>query len=386
MPEVAPQSGWGPSYSSPDSACLSAKYPRTLVVGMDWASRLENLTPMEARCLPAEDRHGRLVLVAIAKVTYAVTANGIARLSRAPSRVRLNDEPHDGSPSGSVAYPSDYADEKPGTDVVVLGSATPPEGRAVADMVASARVGRLFKAVRVFGTRAYQRTLLGGMEPGPAQRLFPTPLRYELAFGGAFEVDGRHVAHPVNPVGMGLAETTRKIAGGAVPRIELEASLLDTGDKGREPAGFGAIAQHWSPRLELAGTRDLAWQRTRAPIRPLDYDPRHACVAHPDLHSDAPLAPDEPVEIIGMTPEGTWRFRLPPIEARFSSVRRGEVTEHPTHLDTYLIDINDARARRVELVWRAAVPVPKKAQLLERITVRATGELPQEIPDALEAR
>ena len=69
---------------------------------MDWASRLENLTPMEARCLPAEDRHGRLVLVVIAKVTYAVTTNGVARLSRSPSRVRRHGRNHSTPTAGLV--------------------------------------------------------------------------------------------------------------------------------------------------------------------------------------------------------------------------------------------------------------------------------------------
>jgi hypothetical protein len=336
---------------------------------MDFAARTQNFTPMEVRCLPIEDRHGRPLCVAIAKITYEVSAIGVARLAKDPSPVRIGDEPHDGSPHASVRFPHDYVDEKPGTDVIVVGTAFPPAGHAVSDMVVSVRVGHLFKAIRVFGARVYQRGVLGGLEPGPAKRLGPTPIRYELAFGGTDEVDGRRVAHPQNTVGIGFAEARRKLTGTAAHRLEVEAGALD---KSREPAGFGAIDPHWSPRLELIGTRDIEWQRTRAPLSPLDFDPRHACAAHPDLHSDAPLSPDEPVEIIGMTPEGTWRFRLPKVSPIFSSTMRGEERPHETHLDTFIID---ADAGRVELVFRAAIPLPKKAQLLERVTVRATGEL-----------
>lgn len=340
---------------------------------MDFAARTQNLTPMEVRCLPMEDRHGRALCVAIAKITYAVSATGHVHLAKGPSPIRIGDEPHDASPHGSTRFPHDYIDDKPGTDVIVTGTAWPPEGRAVREMVVSVRVGRLFKALRVFGTRVYQLRVLGGLEPGPAQRLGPTPIRYELAFGGTDEVDGRQVAHPQNPLGMGFAETRRKLVGMPAHLLEIEANMVDTG---REPAGFGAIGPHWSPRLERIGTRDLAWQRTLAPLPPLDFDPRHACAAHPDLHSDSPLSPDEPVELVGMTPEGTWRFRLPTVAPIFSSTMRGEERPHETHLDTFIVD---ADTRRVELVFRAAIALPKKAQHLERVTVRSTGELPPSI-------
>jgi hypothetical protein len=336
---------------------------------MDFASRTLNLTPMEVRCLPVEDRHGRSLCVAVAKITYDVSPTGVARLSKHPSPIRTGDEPNDGSPFASTRFPHDYEGEKPGTDVIVVGTAFPPDGQPVSDMLVSVRVGHLFKAIRVFGARVYQLRVLGGVEPGPAQRLGPTPIRYELAFGGTDEIDGRRVAHPRHPLGMGFAEARRKLAGAAAHRLEVDARALD---KSREPAGFGAIDPHWSPRLELIGSRDLEWQRSRAPLPPLDFDPRHACAAHPDLHSDAPLSPDEPVEIIGMTPEGVWRFRLPKVSPIFSSTMRGEERPHETHLDTFIIDADEGR---VELVFRAAIPLPKKAQLLERVTVRATGEL-----------
>jgi hypothetical protein len=337
---------------------------------MEFASRMQNLTPMEVRCLPMEDRHGRALCVAVAKITYTVSPMGIVRLAKGPSPIRIGDEPHDASSHASTRFPHDYVDDKPGTDVIVAGTAWPPDGRPVRDMVVSVRVGRLFKAIRVFGTRVYQRGVLGGLEPGPAQRLGPTPIRYELAFGGTDEVGGSPIAHPQNPLGMGFAATRRKLAGTAAHLLEIETTMVD---KGREPAGFGAIGPHWSPRLELIGTRDLAWQRTRAPLPPLDFDPRHACAAHPDLHSDSPLSPDEPVELVGMTPEGTWHFRLPKIAPVFSSTMRGEERPHDTHLDTFIVD---ADTRRVELVFRTAIALPKKAQHLERVTVRSTGELP----------
>lgn len=339
---------------------------------MDFDARTENLTAMEVRCLPMDDRHGRAVLVAIAKVTYEVSTIGVPSLCRAASPIRLEDEHTDDSPYASVKYPSDWVDEKPGTDVIVVGTAIPPEGRVQTEMDVSVRVGRLFKAVRVHGPRAYQQTVLGGLTIGAAQRLAATPLQYELAFGGVDVEDPERPALDArNPSGIGFLDMRRKRPGGPAPRL---AVITSAAEPGREPAGFGAIAAHWSPRLELAGTRDEAWRRSRAPLPPLDFDPRHNAVAHPDLHSATALRPDEPVELLGLTPEGAWRFRLPDVEPLFSSRRDGEVRAHESHLDTFLID---ADARRVELVWRASVPLPRKAQRLDRITVRASGEFPK---------
>ncbi|MFT3764223.1 MAG: DUF2169 domain-containing protein [Minicystis sp.] len=340
---------------------------------MDFDARLENLTPMEVRGLPMDDRHGRAVIVAIAKATYAVSKTGVARLAWPPAPIRIEDELHEDSPYASIKYPCDWVDEKPGTDVIVVGTAIPPVSAPVTEMDVSVRVGRLFKAVRVHGPRVYQAAVFGGVAPGPSSRLGPTPIRYELAYGGVDDLGDRVAYEGRNPSGVGFAEQRRKRAGAPAPRLTVPTSLADPG---RDPAGFGAIAAHWSPRLELAGTRDEAWRRTRAPVAPVDFDPRHNNAAHPDLHSSTPLRPDEPIELVGLTPEQVFRFRVPDVEPLFFSRRDGEVRAHDTHLDTMLID---ADARRVELSWRVSLPLPRKAQRLDRIMVRATGELPPSV-------
>lgn len=344
---------------------------------MDFDGRIENLTPMEVRCLPMDDLHGRAVLVTIAKITYVVSKTGAARIAADPAPIRYRDEPFDGAPYASIKYPSDWFDEKPGTDVIVVGTAIPKEGSLLTEMDVSVRVGRLFKAVRVHGMRVYQGAVLGGVAPGPAERLGPTPIRYELAQGGVDDEDPDHVTYdPKNPSGIGFVEVRRKRVGAPAPRLSVPVSLAEPG---REPAGFGAVGAHWSPRLELAGTRDDAWRRRRAPVLPLDFDPRHHACAHPDLYSASPLCPDEPVELVGMTPEGVFRFKLPDVEPRFVSRLDGELREHESHLDTLLID---ADARRVELTWRISMPLPRKAQRLDKIYVRASSDFPPSIREA----
>ena len=55
---------------------------------------------------------------------------------------------------------------------------------------------------------------------------------------------------------------------------------------------------------------------------------------------------------------------------------------HRTHAGLNSTFLIDADSRRVELVWRIAVPLPRKAQRLDRITVRATADFPPSILDA----
>jgi hypothetical protein len=241
-----------------------------------------------------------------------------------------------------------------------------PSG-AVTEMEVSVRMETghrtLAKTVRVYGQRVFYSTG-GRVVPGPAARLHPTPLRYEQSYGGAEERR--------NPVGIGAVQDRSELVEKVAPSIEDPRHPVSS--LRPAPAGFGPIAPDWSPRCERAGTCDEAWRRTRAPIRPLDYDPRHACVSEPDLFSPEPIAGDEPVEVLGATPEGVWRFKLPRVAPLVTFETSGGIIEQRPRPDTYLIDADDGR---VELTFRARVPMPKKLQQMQRIWIRAEGELPE---------
>ena len=140
--------------------------------------------------------------------------------------------------------------------------------------------------------------------------------------------------------------------------------------------GFAPLCRHWQPRVGFAGTHDADWQATRMPIAPVDYDPRFEVTVAHDQWSRAPLRGDEPVEVLGATPEGAWRFRLPRYEPEFAVTIRGQRRELQTHLDTFYID---AEERKVELTWRTTIPIPRKRELIERIEM--TGKDP--LPDSL---
>ena len=312
----------------------------------------ENNTAMVVRPFVLMDRHGYDVAVLVAKLSWSVSARGEVRyaIPQRPVRgqdLRLRDEGY-----SSISLPSDRVDEKPGTDVIMLASAHPPADQQVNEQQASLRLeasGRtIAKAVKVFGTRVFTKGLVG-LNPGPAEPLTLTPIVYERAAGGVDPSDpSKNAIEPRNPVGRGVAIDLSTLIGSPAPQIVC--------DGGREPAGFGAIASDWSPRNERSGTHDEAWMRGRMPVRPKDFDPRHNCCAHPDLYS----------EVLGVTPQGTWRFKLPAYGPRFECTIDGQTESLSTHLDTFLID---ADAGEVELTWRASVRLPKKVERLQAFTV-----------------
>jgi hypothetical protein len=106
--------------------------------------------------------------------------------------------------------------------------------------------------------------------------------------------------------------------------------------------------------------------RDRMPLLPADFDERfHVCVP-PDQWSLHPLRGDETIELHNVTEDGLLRVELPRIAPGFSSVSSGVRSHHRTHLDTILVD---ADLMRVELTWRAAVRIPRKREMLQKIVV-----------------
>ncbi|XXX80857.1 DUF2169 domain-containing protein [Sorangium sp. So ce134] len=327
-----------------------------------------NLTKGRTFAVPIKDKTGRAYLATLLKYTFAVGPTGrVELLGRDAAEVDLVDTYQGEDPArASIRRPSQLFEQKPGTDVILLGHAHPPPRGSVTHVDVSLRAGPVQKTVRAHGLRVWKAGAFGGVSPGPARPVRePIPLAYELAWGGTDVSDPqRPVCEPRNPVGRGVAREPRSLVN--QPAAQLEEPSRPAGSAGSAPASFGPIHRHWQPRASFAGTYDEAWMKTKMPLLPDDFDPRfHVCVP-PDQWSPAPLRGDEPCEIRGATPEGVWRFQLPRIAPGFSSVAGGRVQDHRTHLDTLLVD---ADAMRVELTWRAAVPLPRKYEMLERVRV-----------------
>ena len=314
---------------------------------------VDNRTPFAFAPLFVADEELRPVLAVVLKATIEFRADGSQRLAERQEPVDLAGK-HFGEPGqSSVLREPEVAFTKPGTDCVLQGHAV-AAGRAPQSEVGS-RVGELTAAARVFGDRRWDPGLLGAKAspPQPFERL---PLVWERAFGGWDRTPAKeehHQCEPQNPIGVGfVARKGRATAGAPLPNVEDPRALLTSPTARPTPVGFGFVGHDWQPRAAFAGTFDAAWEQQRAPRLPQDFDRRFFLAAAPGLSSATHLRGDEPVVVIGATPEGRWEFSLPGIAPPWCTValRDGTSPRLETRLDTVIVD---ADSRRLLLLWRA---------------------------------
>ena len=313
---------------------------------------------------PMLDTCGRDVLVVVAKVGYRADAHGVLELD--PCEVRFVDELDEG---GGIRRPSDLGDEKPGTDVGLVGTAHPKPG-AHARGLAWIEVAGQKHAAQLVGPRTFSARR-GAAEPSTPGPLGPTPLRWDVTFGGRDDSEPTNVARlEENPIGRGFARDPTTLIGKPAPQV-----LPADGADG-QPAGFAPIPASWQPRLARFGTMDGAWARTRAPVWPKDASPARWCWSAPGLHRETPLSPAMSIAVGGVRREGLWRFALPDYAVSFRWVIDGvEHTKRP-HLDGVLVD---ADVGTVELSWRTSIRLPIKWQRVSAIEVHGRGEIPDAV-------
>jgi hypothetical protein len=331
--------------------------------------QVKNATPFAAKLLLLPDADGVDTLFTVVKGSFSVAAQlGLAE-EQAP--VIAADEHHGDPATSSVRVPSDVCLGKPGTDVLMIGSAWAPGGRPTWQMDVSLTVGPVVKRARVSADRVWEAGPGGASIAwlAPFDRM---PLVWERAFGGVDQTDKGPTADTRNPVGTGfrVGGGAKPIAGTALPNIEDPDALVVSPKDAPPPACFGPIAPHWEPRKSFAGTYDDVWQRTRAPYLPADFDARFFQLAPPGLVTPGHLRGGEIVDIRGATPEGSLRFQLPAADVRATYRFASSVETRPAALDTIIIEPD---ARRVVLVWRAALRCDKKALTVKDVSVSVSS-------------
>jgi hypothetical protein len=222
------------------------------------------------------------------------------------------------------------------------------------ELQAGLRVGPLQKLVRVTGDRVMSRRPGGWSisQPRPFERI---PLIYERAFGGWDRHDADPLQHrfePRNPVGTGF----RRPGTGAqdelvMPNLEDPAQLFTQAGETPAPTGFGFISPGWQPRLAFAGTYDEAWNNSRKPLLPMDFDSRYFSAASPGLLAAGYLVGNEPVIVANASIRGRLAFSLPGVAAPICEFERRNRQRHAiqTLLDTVIIDTDE---HLVHLLWR----------------------------------
>lgn len=313
---------------------------------------LTNRTPFAVERNWVRDRDGIHWWVVAIRATYDV--DPVGRLVPGDEQLPPVMAPEHFGEVGrsSLRYDSDLLEAKPGTDVLVHGSAHAPGGRPAASVPVMLRLGPIDKRIVVHGERVYYDGAMGltTTSPRPFAR---QPLRYELAFGGGdfgapdpakWRFDER------NPVGRGFAPNPASLVETPAHAIEyVQGRAAAAG-----PAGFGPIDRGWLPRRTLAGTYDAAWIRDRKPLLPLDYDPAFSLCAPHDQRLPAPLVGGERMAVSNMTPEGMVVVEIPRKRFALSSRFGTNEREHGSQLTTVLLETDE---RRLSLVWQSALRV-----------------------------
>jgi len=175
-----------------------------------------------------------------------------------------------------------------------------------------------------------------------------------------------------NPAGTGFRASsgTRPLDGLPLPNVEDPNALIGSAKDAPAPTGFAAIASHWLPRRNYAGTYDEAWQKNRAPYLPSDFDQRFCHVAPLGFITPQPLQGGEPVVLQGMTPDGVLRFSLPQVRLAVKYELDSSVETPPVMLDTVIIEPD---ASRFMMVWRAALACDKKVKRIREVNPHLTS-------------
>ena len=327
--------------------------------------QLKNSTPFKGMIMVLPDADGIDSLFTVVKATFTLGEKPVPTEEQLPLAV---EQEYYGEPDqSSIRKPCDVSLMKPGTDVLLIGKAYAPRGRATTWMDVSLAVGPVRKSVRVFGDRSWKTATkelsYSISDPEPFEDM---PLVWERAFGGIDRTVKPIRAEGRNLVGRGYraSEVQESIAGVCLPNLEDPASPITAWNHMPQPAGFGPICAHWEPRRSYAGTYDEQWQKHRAPFLPKDFDPRFLQLAPPDMVVPGYLKGGEPVELRGVTRSGLVRFRLPQVTLKVTYRLDGGPQERPVHLDTVVIE---PELSRFTLTWRSMFPCDKKALRVSEI-------------------
>lgn len=324
---------------------------------------LANATRHKVLEYPTFDERGVQVLLVVVKATFEYRRGRMVPAAE-PSPVRPADELLDPSNgNSSVLLPGDLALPKPLLDVIVRGRAHAPQPVPTVDVAVQFR-GKT-APLRVHGPRLFEPDIVG-LKLGHPRPFEEQDITYEWAYGGVSrdlsEVELR------NPAGRGVATSAGELEGQRAPQIEHpDRPYRGFGDK-PEPAGFGAIPPHWSPRREYFGTYDDERYLTMiAPLYPESFDPRYHQQAHPQLQFAGHLRGGEAFRTLGLTRERLWEFLIPDMQVRMRCIydQRSETRECP--VDTLLVE---PHLGRIEMVARAALPLGRSpGQLLREVHV-----------------
>jgi hypothetical protein len=303
-----------------------------------------NHTPFTAEAIPFKGPDGNAFVTLIVKGTFTVSPANKVKIADDQLPIAFGDTPYDAQQGGLLKFEADIAPFKPRADIVLVGHAHAPAGRAVTQIDISLRVGPARRTLRVFGDRQWHCPALLPDHPTPPRPFTKMPLVYSRAFGGMDLENGAFCKENLAGKGYWAKSSKKSAHQKPLPNIEDPQCLIRSPKDHPRPVGFGFYGRAWHPRVSSVGTYDEQWRKTRSPDPPADFKYDYYNAAHPELQWNGFLTGDEEVELLNMV-EGRQvvRFRLP--NAQLS----GRVKKSYEALAAYL-EKNSAPADQVAAV------------------------------------
>ncbi len=323
--------------------------------------QLNNKTPFAANLSVLPNEQGIDTLFVVASARFKWNQRWLLEDEQAaPTEADI----YSGEPAlSSIVKPSEYHLGKIATDIIVIGDACALHGQQVRTLDVSIQVGLVNHQLKVFGDRVWQSGSIS-----QAQIFERMPITYERAYGGVcIADDGQTVsAEERNPVGVGHLGQYHKsqFDNTFLPNIEDPNNLIQDLKDTPQPAGFGAIAPNWQPRVSFAGTYDDAWITTRSPYLPTDFDKRFFNCAPQNLIYPGYIAGGEPVVIKGMHPQGAVQFTVPQVNLIARANIANQIIPLIFNIETLIIDPNNLS---ISLTWRASTLAGKKMAKISEI-------------------
>lgn len=331
---------------------------------MPYQTLLDNRTPFSAEKFVLPDKEGQEILLVVVVASFeARHPGGSLELAKEQSSVRVVDEYYGDPASSSIRYEGNLALEKPFVDVLLNAHAYAPGGKPVRRITVNVQVGDIRKSLLVQGNR---RWVFGpfGKSPSRPEKFHKMPIIYERAFGG---IDLRasnpkkRFAEPRNPIGVGLSHDPRIHT--QVPNVEYPQHRMRARRDRPTPAGLGAVSRNCKPRLDFAGTYDDDWLNNHWPLLPMDFDPRHNQAAPADQQSQT-LEGGEKVQLVNLTIEGRWQFKLPILDIPVHLLYDNRRSQTTLRMDTVLIEPD---LYRMTMTSRLKMLFPRNQGVLREI-------------------
>lgn len=313
--------------------------------------QFENSTLYQVEYFPHRVNQNEHRLIIVVKATFDFENDGNFELSDPQLEINYGEEMEETDNGAILLLDADTVPFKPKTDIIVLGNAYVPQGRASTFCKVAVKVGDFQRQIQIFGDRVWRKSsIVGEIEKSETQSFSEMPLDFRFSFGGS---DAAGNSCLENPIGRGFVSDLAKksIEGVALPNIEDPNFLIEKWQDRPKPIGMGAIAKSWPQRMQYIGTYDERWQTQKAPDPPDDFNPLFYNSAHPAMQIDGFLKGDEEVELINLTPEGHEQFSLPNLNPK-GLVRIQDQSDDfplPLNLDTLTIMTEQ---RQFFLLWR----------------------------------